>query len=410
MKVLWVTARLFDADQEKQSGVWLKPLANDLVNNYDVEIANVSVKSGLLKEEELHYGKIKQWALPLGKINRNGYPVKKVEKCFDVVINEFQPDIIQIWGSENPLKLLPFFSKYKAKKLFTIQGVMASIPDMLLSGLNSKEIFSTIGIRELIRKDSVFHLRKQFLQLAGWEGEMLSKADFIITQSEWTKSQVQYLAPNTKFYDITRKLRPEFLISKKWYQFNHQRPIIYSAAIGYTFKGLHILIKSLAILKKDFPKVELRLAGAVGRTDFLGNGYHRFILKLIRNYNLEENVVWLGAISSEEIISQLQEASVFVNPSFVESYSVVLAEAMMIGTPSIISFSGAMPELAENNSEALFFPPGDFKRCASLLKLVLLDNNLALFLSQNAIKKSNIREIESNVAEIQFIIYNKILQ
>lgn len=410
MKILWVSTRIFDNNEETQSGVWQKALGTRLAENDGILLGNVSRKAGVNELSPCNYGKIQQWALPPDKVNKSGFPSELTFQRFEKIIEEFKPDIIQIWGSENPLKLLPFDKIFPGIKVLTMQGVLGSIGPVLLSGLSFKEKVFTIGLRELLKRKNLFKEKKSFLSEGNIEAEMIRRSRFIISQSDWTDSQVRQINPKAKLFRITRALRPEFLNCKQWPDFEHSKPIIYSAALGYSLKGLHVLIRALSIVKQEFPDIELRLAGKTGRKDFLGDGYLRLILRMIKNYGLEKNVNWVGALTAKEIISQLQESAVFVNPSFIESYSLTLAEAMSVGTPSVVSFAGAMPELAENNKEALFFTPGDHKRCAHLIMKLLSDHELALKISQNAIKRSEERELKTDVAKKQIEIYTEIIR
>ena len=71
-------------------------------------------------------------------------------------------------------------------------------------------------------------------------------------------------------------------------------------------------------------------------------------------------------------------------PSFVESFCMTLEESLFAGTPTVASFSGAMPELATNEESALFFPPGDIVMCARCIERILTDVKLATNLSLNS--------------------------
>jgi glycosyltransferase involved in cell wall biosynthesis len=408
MKVLWISLRLFENTDEKQTAVWLKALANKLSKIPGLQLGNISKGNSELKRCD--FDSIQQWALPNFPIDKNGFPPAHIQEIYQNILNEFKPDIIQIWGSENPLKILPFVNEYPAAKVLTMQGVLGSIADKSLIGLSYKDIFKTIGIREIIKKQNIYTIAQSFNHDAKLENEMVRRSDFIITQSNWTESQIRHLNNKAKYFRVQRELRSDFInVEKKWTDFQHENPIIYSAAVGYTLKGLHIMVKALSIVKLYFPNVELRLAGEIGRTDWLGDGYLKLILKYIKSNGLENNVIWLGAISSKDIILNLQQASVFVNPSFVESYSMVVAEAMSIGTPSVISFAGAMPELAEDKKEALFFTPGDFNQLAFCINLLLKDMNLSNKISVAAQKRSDLRLNKIDNALEQYTIYKEIL-
>jgi glycosyltransferase involved in cell wall biosynthesis len=291
-----------------------------------------------------------------------------------------------------------------------MQGVLSSMGPNSLRGMSIKEMISTIGPREIIKRSSIFSIARSFFEDGKIEDEMIRKSAFIITQSDWTDAQIRPVNPKARLYRTHRVLREDFIKCEKWTCFKREKPVIYSSAIGYSFKGLHILIKAIALVKMQYPNVMLRLAGPVGRRDILGDGYFRLILRMIKNYNLENNVTWLGSITAPIIIENLQQASVFVNPSYVESYSAAFAEAMSVGTPSVVSFSGAMPELAINNKEALFFTPGDYKRCAHLIIKLMSDNTLSEEISKNAVIRSEERNVKFDIMQEQIEIYNAILK
>jgi glycosyltransferase involved in cell wall biosynthesis len=410
MRILWVSLRIFDDKEETETAVWLKALAVKMVSSPEIILANISCKSGITELTACDYSNIKQWAFPFDKYDKNGCPSEKTKQRFSKVVEIFKPDIIQVWGSENFFKLLPFDNRYPSIKVLTMQGILDSIAPILLSGLSFKEKISTIGLREIISQRSIFNIRKSFEHEGRIENIMIKASDFIITQSDWTDSQIRHINPAAKLYRTHRSLRELFLDCKKWNQFSHDNPILYSAAVGYPLKGLHILIKALAIVKKQYPNVVLRLAGATGRKDFLGDGYLRMILRLIKKNDLETNVTWLGPITATGITENLQQASAFINPSFVESYSLALAEAMSVGTPGVISFAGAMPELADNNKEALFFTPMDYKRCAFLIIKLLSDKELSLEISKNAILRSEERNVKFDILNEQLEIYRDIIR
>lgn len=409
MNILWISARIFDVNEETESGVWLKALAVKLAESGKIILGNISIKRGIKKPERCDFGRINQWALPIPKINRKGYPDRKTKLLFEEVVREFNPVIIQIWGSENPFKLLPFDEKYPGIKVLTMQGVLSSIAPVLFAGMDCRELISTIGLQELLLRKNLFTIKKSFKKEGILEIEMIRKSNIIITQSEWTESQIISVNDVAKFYRVNRVLRAPFNNCKKWYEFEHNKHTIYTASFGYTLKGLHVLIKAMPIVKKKFPEIKLNIAGVYGRKDFLGNGYFRFLLRLVKKFGLEENINWLGPLTANEIVNRLQEASVFVNTSFVESYSMVLSEAMSVGTPSVISFAGAMPELAENNKEALFFTPGDYKRCAYLIIKLLSDKELSTKLSVNAVKRAEERNVKQDIVKQQLEIYDEII-
>lgn len=172
---------------------------------------------------------------------------------------------------------------------------------------------------------------------------------------------------------------------------------------------MHIVIKAIALLKQQYPHIKLKLAGNINVGNKLLDGYSVFLNNLIKKHGLQENVIYLGSLDETQIIENLQHANACVIPSFVETYCLAFAESMMVGTPTIASYAGAMPELAVNGEEALFYNSMDYYSCAALIDKVIQDKKLAEHLSE----KGRIRRMKDNditaVVSRQIEIYKEVL-
>ncbi len=158
---------------------------------------------------------------------------------------------------------------------------------------------------------------------------------------------------------------------------------------------------ALSIVKQKKPDISLHIAG-ISMPRITSPGYIRYINKIIINLDLQDNIPWLGPLDSNNIANQLLESSISVIPSYVESYSLALHEALTIGTPTICSYAGAMPEVSNITNKVHFFQAGDFYKCA---KLIL--NNLS---QTNVAPNDDYIPIDAHKAVIRQIdIYKKIL-
>lgn len=105
-------------------------------------------------------------------------------------------------------------------------------------------------------------------------------------------------------------LRKAFIESQTWAFHNvGDSPIVFSTcSAAVTYKGMHIIIKAIALLKSKYPKIKLKLAGNINVGNKLLDGYSVFLNKLIKKYGLQENVIYLGSLDENQIITHLQEA------------------------------------------------------------------------------------------------------
>jgi L-malate glycosyltransferase len=124
---------------------------------------------------------------------------------------------------------------------------------------------------------------------------------------------------------------------------------------------------------------------------------------------LKENICWLGRLSAAQITCELRTASATVIPTFIESYSMAFVEAMKMGTPTVVSYTGGTGYLGRDEETCLFFPLGDEAMCAYQLERVLTDRELALRLSRQARQIALVRNDRQAIVQRQLEIYRQVL-
>ncbi|MCD6407137.1 glycosyltransferase family 4 protein, partial [Candidatus Aerophobetes bacterium] len=107
-------------------------------------------------------------------------------------------------------------------------------------------------------------------------------------------------------------------------------------------KGLHILIKALAGIEKDFKLI------IVGDTD-IDKRYFNYIKRLIKEEGMEDKVLFLGKKKHEEMEKVYSLADVVAIPELWENVSpLVLLESLKLGKNIIASKIGGIPEILRN--------------------------------------------------------------
>lgn len=139
------------------------------------------------------------------------------------------------------------------------------------------------------------------------------------------------------------------------------------------------------------------------------DGYSIYLRRLAKDLDVNKNIEYIGRLNANEVIKELQQSDVCVIPSFVETYCLGFAEAMMIGVPCVASYAGAMPELAEHKKEALFYNPTDINTCAAFIDCIIQNAHLASFLSENARKRRLKENSTDQIVRTQLSIYERVL-
>lgn len=411
-RILWLSNVVFTDSKICTTGGWLQPLAEGIASTGKYEIINIAL--GNEKEIiNIDMNGITQWIIPKTKLYNNGQTASEnIQNHVIQIIEKEKPDLLHVWGTEGCWASIVALNNINVKKLLEIQGLLSRCHHFFYGGLDFKNLLKCIHLKEIIMPwRSLFSKKYIFLKRGEKEIEYLSYFENISYQSEWVKNSLRYIVPNSKLFSTRLLLRKEFYKCNPWQYINiGTKPIIFSstsAAISY--KGYHRLIQAISYIKKNYPDVQLRLAGNINVGNRLRDGYSIYLQKLIKKYNLQDNIVYLGSLNADQIIHELQNANVCVVPSFVESYCLAFAEAMIVGCPTVCAFSGAMPEQADNEKEALFYNPDDAVQCAALIEKILENKELAINLSNASRKRKLIDNDRLLVIKTQMDIYNTIL-
>lgn len=144
----------------------------------------------------------------------------------------------------------------------------------------------------------------------------------------------------------------------------------------YYNKGIMQLIRAMALVKKDFPKVSL---------DVCGKGpLEAKISALTNKLGLEDNVHIHGYVSNEFLIEKIRTASVVALPSLYEGQPVAVLEAMAYRKPLIVYDFPFAREYVTDWHNGLIARGGDVEDLAERLRAALSDKRLRQKLGQNA--------------------------
>lgn len=149
-----------------------------------------------------------------------------------------------------------------------------------------------------------------------------------------------------------QELSEEIIINRKKKIQNQSGKIILGTAgfVSLKTKGQHDVIKALGKLKKE------------GITNYqyqlIGLGDDSFLRKVARENDVEDEVVFLGSKTHEDVFNWLDEVDIYIQPSYQEGLCRAIVEAMSRGCPIICSNAGGNNELIE---EKFIFPRGKIK-------------------------------------------------
>ncbi len=188
---------------------------------------------------------------------------------------------------------------------------------------------------------------------------------------------------------------------KKKYHLKEDDKIILLAGRVASEKSIDKSIKALAIIKKR----------SVGKEKLLivGNGPAMDELKqLARTLKVEEDVIFAGAVSYEEIKHYYKMAYVFTIASTTETFGMVTIEALASGVPVLaVKAPGAVDILTDGLDGLLV--DNDTEKFADALENIIREPELRERLSLGALKTSEKYSIDT-ISERMLNLYREVIE
>jgi len=155
-----------------------------------------------------------------------------------------------------------------------------------------------------------------------------------------------------------------------------ERYILYAGTISQR-KGAYTLAKAAGEIFDEFSDVNLVYAGKTADENTEAQ------LRTLIGHQHDKRVHFVGLVSRDTVLAMMSKAEVFAFPSTLETFGLVIAEAMLQGAPTICCDVGPCPEFVENNISGILVPPDDPKEVARAVRKVLSDREFADRLAAN---------------------------
>jgi glycosyltransferase involved in cell wall biosynthesis len=212
-------------------------------------------------------------------------------------------------------------------------------------------------------------------------------ADKIITDSKSTKNDlINYFEISDEKIKVIplgvdekfKPMDPEKVVE---FKINHNLDFPFLLYVGTLEprKNIPTLIKAFSKLKSRNLNYKLVIAGKKGWK-------YNTIFNTIDDLNLQNDVVFTGYISDDDLPLLYNAADVFVYPSIYEGFGLPPLEAMACGTPVITSNTSSLPEVV--GDAGILLDPMDIDGFANLIYAILFDEELRLTIVKKGLERS----------------------
>lgn len=416
MKILWLSNVIFpDACFEigikpTSVGGWMVSGATKLLENISyIKLVVVSLYDGrdLLRIDKYA---ITYYLIPIGKGNKEYDKTK--ESYFSDIINQEQPKLIHIHGSEYPhsLACAKVAKKHCVPVVLSIQGLVNVCANYFMGGINNIDIIKSTTIKDVLRGNGLRAQQKNMRRRGEYECELIRSVDHIIGRTSWDKSWAWMINPMVRYHFCNETLRHSFYHTK-WNWEMCEKYTIFLSQGYYPLKGLHKMLEALPLVLRHYPKAKIVLAGhnIFDKPIYRLDGYARYCKQIIEKNHLQSSIIYVGMLDEAVMAEQYAKSHVFVCPSSIENSPNSVGEAQLVGTPVIASYVGGSMDMVEDGNTGFLYRFEETPLLAMRICEIFADKELCERLSLNERKVAALRHNGDINAKQMINVYNDIL-
>lgn len=309
-------------------------------------------------------------------------------------LQDFRPDVVHIFGTEYPHTLAMLRAMERPERaLVGIQGLCFDYADYYMAGL-PEEVCKSATFRDLVKRDSLKKQQEKFRLRGEFEKEALRRAVHVTGRTSWDRRLTEEINPSRQYHFMNETLRSPFY-DGRWDASACEKQRIFMSQGNYPIKGLHFALEALGMLKEEYPRARLYVAGDVvtayeSLKDKLKlSEYGKYIRKRIAALGLWDRVFFLGRLPAGQMKEQYLKANLYLSPSAIENSPNSLGEAMLLGVPSVSSDVGGVSDMLEDGREGLLYESGDAEALAERIRRIFADPGEAARLGEAASRRAS---------------------
>lgn len=419
MRILWIVNKpvgglhVYLFNKPATGGLWMEAMIDRIVDDQEVDLVVVNVDN-IKSIRRIEVNGVCYYTIPGNNNDKYDYKSLQARSYWKYILEKEKPDLIELWGTEMPIGIPALDVAGDIPAVVYVQGILESIGKYYTAGMTTKELKKARSFRDVMTRSTIHQRQKAYLKRAQLEAQIISRCKNIIIENKWAEAYNKKNCADVAVHWCPLSISSAFN-EAAWSMEKVKRYTIMCPAANYPIKGLHMLLKAIAIVKNKYPNIHLFIPGTplkdnMSFKDCLKqNGYEKFIRSQINALRIGENVHYTGRLTAEEMAKKMSESHVFVMSSAIENHSSTLKEAMTVGVPCVSSYVGGVPEYAKHRENCLIYRFEDYEVLAQEIMSLFESDDLCQLISQNASEMMHNFKQNNDFYKISKEIYKRII-
>lgn len=172
-------------------------------------------------------------------------------------------------------------------------------------------------------------------------------------------------------------------------------------------KATDVAVQAFSRIANEFPTLHVVLAGPETDGEW-PLGAKKTLTALAGNV-APERLIFTGHIQHGQLMSLMKNAQLVLVPSRLETFGLVAAEAMMHGTPTVVSDAGALSEIVQNGQSGIVCSVDSIAEFSSAIREVMTNDAYARSLGEEGARQAEERFSIGRCVEETLQFYGELL-
>lgn len=411
MKVLWfeiTTPSRYKCTNQVIAG-WQDALENIVLGCKDIQLY-IAFESATESEVKIIDGityipMLTSYSFIERKLSNHTWKIneRKVIEAGRKVIEQYQPDIIHVFGCEWPYGLLTQYTDIPL--VVHIQGSIIPYNNALYPpGYNEFTIVKAAGGN--LRKDwhclMNYNKAKSNLEM---EKRVWKTVRHYMGRTSWDKALVNMLTKDATYHHVEEAVRPAFMNTQKQWQIPEDGKLrLLSIGCSSFWKGIDMILKTAHVLNEAGIDFEWNVAGS------MSNELQNVVENKEKMKFADNHINILGFCSPESLIDLMCQSTLYVHTAYIENSPNSICEAQLLGMPIISTMVGGIATLVSNRIDGELFPANDPWQMANAIVALSEDVGRMKKYSENSRHHAMLRHDPLNILNQLMTCYKDLVK
>lgn len=320
------------------------------------------------------------------------------------IIQDFQPDIIHLFGLENPMANI--LRNTRVPVVVHLQGLLAPCDNAFFPvGFNKSSFLFPISIREWFLRNGYIFAKNSIHIRGKRESSLFKKVEYAMGRTEWDHQISQLLAPQSIYFHVDEVLREPFYRNAGKWKWKDKKLTLISTISNTMYKGLDLILKTASILKRETQIPFEWIIVGINRNDKITT----FFESKLKIKSDEVNVTYKGVYDAESLCNELLQSHIYIHPSYIDNSPNSLCEAQLLGLPVVGTYVGGIPSLIRDKETGFVIPANAPYELSYHIKECYMNRDYCLQLGHNGFKSANERHDKNTIKLKLLKVYEYII-